>query len=86
MLIKHESKQIWISPEYVVSLYYKEEATQFLPFFCPQNGKNDLKGHLNFFKHRRNDIKDLFFYFVSLYFYLQFCPQNLPFRTKNNLF
>ncbi len=43
MLIKHERKQIWISHENVVSLYYKEETTQFPPFFGPKMVKMTSK-------------------------------------------
>ncbi len=43
MLTKHERKQIWISFEKVLSLYYKEETTQFPPFFGPENGKKTSK-------------------------------------------
>ncbi len=43
MLIKHERKQIWISCENVLSLYYKEETTQFPPFFGSKIAKMTSK-------------------------------------------
>ena len=43
MLIKHEWKQIWISFENVLSLYYKEETTPFPPFFGPKMAKMTSK-------------------------------------------
>ena len=55
-------------------------------FFWPQNGKNDLKGRLNFFKGRRNDLWCRFSDVVCSHFYPQFCSQNLQIRRKNNFF